>query len=60
MTRKLREVTPDQVRAVARKYLVDDKLTVAILDPQPTAKVGEISLIKPDLIKAGLVKAGSK
>ena len=60
MTRKLREVTPDQVRAVARKYLVDDKLTVAILDPQPAAEVGEISLIKPDLVKPGLVKPGSK
>jgi zinc protease len=57
MTRKLREVTPDQVRAVARKYLVDDKLTVAILDPQPMAEVGEISLIKPGLVKTGLVKS---
>jgi predicted Zn-dependent peptidase len=51
MTRKLREVTPDQVRAVARKYLVDDKLTVAILDPQPMAEIGEIGLIKPGLVK---------
>jgi len=32
--RKLREVTPEQVRAVARKYFVDDSLTVAVLDPQ--------------------------
>ncbi len=32
---KLREVTAEQVRAVASKYLVDDGLTVAALDPQP-------------------------
>ncbi len=33
--KKLQEVTADQVREVARKYLVDDDLTVAVLDPQP-------------------------
>lgn len=32
---KLKAVTADQVRAVAAKYLVDDRLTVAVLDPQP-------------------------
>ena len=32
---KLQQVTADQVREVARKYLVDDRLTVAYLDPQP-------------------------
>jgi zinc protease len=32
---KLKQVTPEQVQAVARKYLVDDRLTVATLDPQP-------------------------
>jgi len=32
---KLREVTPEQVREVARKYFRDDALTVATLDPQP-------------------------
>ncbi|HEY5928921.1 MAG TPA: pitrilysin family protein [Burkholderiales bacterium] len=32
--RKLQEVTAEQVREVARKYLVDDNLTVAVLDPQ--------------------------
>jgi zinc protease len=32
---KLREVTPEQVREVARKYWVDDALTIAHLDPQP-------------------------
>ena len=34
---KLRAVTADQVREVARKYLNDDSLTVAVLDPQPLA-----------------------
>jgi len=32
---KLRAVTPEQVQAVARKYLLKDNLTVATLDPQP-------------------------
>ena len=32
---KLRAVTPAQVQEVARKYLIDDALTVAVLDPQP-------------------------
>jgi zinc protease len=31
----IQAVTAEQVQAVARKYLVDDKLTVALLDPQP-------------------------
>jgi len=33
--KKLQSVTAEQVREVARKYLVDDNLTVAVLDPQP-------------------------
>jgi zinc protease len=33
--RKVKEVTAEQVREVARKYLVDDNLTVAVLEPQP-------------------------
>lgn len=32
---RLQEVTIDQVKAVAKKYFVDDHLTVGILDPQP-------------------------
>ncbi len=32
---KLKAITPLQVQAVAKKYLLDDKLTVAVLDPQP-------------------------
>lgn len=33
--KRLQAVTAEQVQAVARKYLDDDRLTVAILDPQP-------------------------
>lgn len=32
---KLKQITPQQVQEVARKYLLDDQLTVATLDPQP-------------------------
>ncbi len=32
---RLSAVTPEQVQAVARKYLIGDALTVATLDPQP-------------------------
>ena len=32
---KIKAVTAEQVREVARKYLVDEHLTVATLDPQP-------------------------
>ncbi len=32
---KLRAVTPEQVQAVAKKYLLQDNLTIATLDPQP-------------------------
>jgi len=35
--KKLQEVSAEQVREVARKYLVDDNLTVAVLDPQRPA-----------------------
>ena len=35
MTEKFKAVTAEQVRDVARKYLIDDTLTVAYLDPQP-------------------------
>lgn len=35
MLKKLQAVTAEQVRDVAKKYLKDDSLTVAVLDPQP-------------------------
>ena len=31
----IKQVTPEQVQAVARKYLIKDHRTVAVLDPQP-------------------------
>ena len=35
MIRKLQQVTAAQVQEVAKKYLVDESLTIAVLDPQP-------------------------
>ena len=35
MVEKLRTVTAQQVQQVAQKYLQDDNLTIAVLDPQP-------------------------
>ena len=32
---RIKAVTPEQVQAVARKYLTDDALTVAVLEPLP-------------------------
>jgi zinc protease len=32
---RLKAVTPEQVQAVAQRYLVDQNLTVAVLDPLP-------------------------
>ncbi len=32
---KLKAVTSEQIQAVAKKYLVKDNMTIAILDPQP-------------------------
>jgi zinc protease len=32
---RIKQVTAEQVRDVARKYLVDDHLTVAVLEPLP-------------------------
>ncbi|CAK0781254.1 zinc protease [Gammaproteobacteria bacterium] len=32
---RIRAVTAEQIQAVAHKYLLDDHLTVAVLDPQP-------------------------
>jgi zinc protease len=31
----LKQVTPEQIQQVARKYLVEDSLSVAVLDPLP-------------------------
>jgi zinc protease len=34
MLERMQSITPEQVQMVAKKYLVDDGLTVGILDPQ--------------------------
>ena len=35
MLKKLQAVTAAEVQAVAKKFLIDDSLTIAVLDPQP-------------------------
>ena len=43
-TKRVRQVTAEQIQKVAKKYLVKDTLTVAVLDPQPlTAKKRRVS-----------------
>jgi zinc protease len=41
MLEKMQTITPEQVQAVAQKYLVDTGLTIAVLDPQ--ARKSEVS-----------------
>jgi len=43
ITQKLRQVTAEQVQAVARKYLVDEELTVAVLEPQVPVEEQNVS-----------------
>lgn len=38
---KINQVTAEQVQEVARKYLVDDKLSIAYLDPQTNESAGQ-------------------
>ena len=38
---RLKAVTPEQVQDVARRYLIDDNLTVAVLDPLPIENSSE-------------------
>tara|TARA_B100000686_G_scaffold221502_1_gene228613 strand:+ start:2808 stop:4208 length:1401 start_codon:yes stop_codon:yes gene_type:complete len=40
--KKLQAVTAKQIRDVAIKYLIDDSLTVAVLDPQPIEERGAV------------------
>ena len=39
MLEKLKAVTADQVKQVTEKYIQDDRLTIAVLDPQPIDQV---------------------
>jgi zinc protease len=41
MLDKMQNITPAQVQAVAKKYLVDEGLTVATLDPQARQSLGK-------------------
>jgi zinc protease len=41
MLEKMQTITPEQVQAVAKKYLVDDGLTIAVLDPQARKSVSK-------------------
>ena len=41
MLEKMQTITPEQVQAVAKKYLVDDGLTIAVLDPQARQSVSK-------------------
>ncbi len=38
VTERVKEVSAEQVRAVAKQYFVDDQLTVVVLEPQPLAQ----------------------
>ena len=42
--KNFRAVTPEQIKQVANKYLIDDRLTVAVLDPQPINQKATMSL----------------
>jgi zinc protease len=41
MLEKMQTITPEQVQAVAKKYLIDDGLTIAVLDPQARQSAGK-------------------
>jgi zinc protease len=41
MLEKMQSITPAQVQAVAKKYLVDEGLTIAVLDPQVRQAAGK-------------------
>ncbi|KAF0190628.1 MAG: peptidase M16 domain-containing protein [Gammaproteobacteria bacterium] len=51
---RIRAVTPEQVRDVARRYLVDTQRTVAILDPLP------LNSLKPPAPPASLSSGGHR
>ena len=41
MLEKMQTITPEQVQAVTKKYLVDEGLTIAVLDPQARKTIGQ-------------------
>ncbi len=51
ITQKLRGVTAEQITAVASKYLVDDRLTIAVLEPETTpeqASIDQLNDARPE------------
>jgi len=42
MLEKMQAITPEQVQAVVKKYLVDEGLTIAVLDPQARLSSGGV------------------
>jgi len=42
---KVNQITAEQIRAVARKYLVEEKLNIAYLDPQPITQPKKVSKV---------------
>lgn len=46
---RIRKVTPEQIQQVTKKYLVDDHLTIAVLEPQPI-----VQQVKPSSVTSGL------
>ena len=43
MLEKMQTITPEQVQAVAKKYLVNEGLTIAVLEPQTRQSVSKVS-----------------
>jgi zinc protease len=41
MLEKMQTITPEQVQAVTKRYLVDEGLTIAVLDPQARKTIGQ-------------------
>ncbi len=39
---RIRAITPEQVQQVAQKYLTDDQLTIAILEPLPLSQMASV------------------
>lgn len=46
---RVRKVTPEQIQQVAKKYLIDDHLTIAVLEPQPIVQQTKPSPVTPGL-----------
>ena len=41
MLEKMQTITPEQVQAVTKRYLLDEGLTIAVLDPQARKTIGQ-------------------